>query len=277
MSKAKKMHTWRWTAAILPVIVAPAHAQLVGVECCVIEGYLQRIGLCASGPEADEMPLECVPAVACFGEFEDDASSAKLCLDAPDGDGEVSARSFCSSWRVDGTNVARRCALSEVAIDLFALCDDDRDGDLDLRDVAVFQNTFPLVPNAQQPQANPFVAECCVDEGALLGLGGCLGGPGAQFPGSGCDGEVSCVIGFAEPVGPGDELFQLCRAGEPQLPTSGRETCVVMEDVPFTPVFRCQAAPLPGISTFVMYDWDLDGDLDLADYSAFLASPAAAP
>lgn len=153
------------------------------------------------------------------------------------------------------------------------------DGDLDLVDFAVFQNTYPLIPNAEQPTANPFAVECCVDEAGLRQLGGCLSGPSATLPPPGCDSHLNCVVAFSEPVGPGDYLYQLCRDGEPILPENSKR-CFAVQDADFKPAFLCQAAPLSGVTTSAAFDADRDGDLDLADFARYqnsLAIPCRRP
>jgi hypothetical protein len=262
-----------------------ARGQIIGIECCATDADFQRIGLCMSGPGNEERPEGCPTAGICVIGYAHDGACGPQ-QTPPDDFG----RGLCSSWRVgDDEPVARCVAPPTIGIDLFSLYDHDvevypirvltepdqpADGDVDLMDFSVFQNIYPIFPNAVQPKANPFVAECCLAEDGLRRLGNCLSGPGIDTQPAGCESHLSCVIGFDAPVGPGDEMFQLCRAGEPLPPKTGLETCVGIEDTPFVPAFECQAAPLPGVDTFSTFDGDADGDFDLADYARYQYSLA---
>lgn len=210
--------------------------------------------------------------------------------------GPAPERAACTTWKSEGASVAHECvaAAGVPGLNLFHLLDHDDespfdqirpppgpqidadkpgDGDLDLVDFAVFQRSYTLIPNAEQPRANPFAVECCLDESGLRQLGGCIGGPAATLPPPGCDAHLSCVVAFPEPVGPGDYLYQLCRDGEPILPDLTK-TCFAAQDADFEPAFLCQAAPLSGVTTFAAFDADRDGDLDLTDYARYQYSLA---
>ncbi|MHC4697337.1 MAG: hypothetical protein ACYTFA_11390 [Planctomycetota bacterium] len=258
---------------VLPVresLLAPALGQLVSVECCITYGDLLTIGECLSGPVVTEVPDGCGPVGTCvisFGENQDVAAYA--C--APDQPGiPHPPRAYCTDWSLEGVEPEHEClADHNSGLDLFATVDADGDGDLDLRDVALFLETLEPVPRVRQSKAHVVSVECCLPAVELLRIGECMSGPGLTHAPGTCRFPASCTIGFSEPVYPGDFLHHLCGTGPPEPPDPADAFCASWYQTGEPAADVCEVDFASGVGSFVTFDSDGDGDLDLADLAVY--------
>lgn len=164
--------------------------------------------------------------------------------------------------------------LGGFGIDLFSVFDDDQDGDLDLIDVAVFMNTYDPAPKRVQSDARPVAAACCFTLNNQRSAGECLSGPDVLHSVESCDNQGICSIGFSALIEPGDYLYKMC-APAPSIPKDNSSAaCAFWSHVPEPIAFSCVASYDPGITPFVTFDADGDGDFDLSDLAAVLVEPA---
>lgn len=229
-------------ALVSLLVIAPGAAQVVSVKCCISEGNLIRIGECLSGPEPTEAPPACGSIATCvLGYGADTALMPQMCApDQPDLPDEP--RAICSSWVADNVPVTRQCVASaNTDFSPFDIYDADRDGDLDLRDIAVFQQIYESVPNEVQSEARLVFVECCT--------------PGSEQGSTDrvhLDSEIAtdtlangslpvCTLGFSGALGPGDYLYELCRPGAAPKSSSTGTECFSwsVDGVPV--VQRCEA------------------------------------
>ncbi len=243
-------------------------AQLVSVECCYNEDDLLKIGYCTSGPDGTQLPETCRPPGNCMLAF--GANTGLMALLCTGGEPQLpdGPRAMCSSWVLDQAPVVDECIASPLMeLNLFTTYDADRDGDLDLVDVAAFQELFHELPNPTQSDAMLVRVECCSPEASLLSLGLCLSGPGVINMPPECDSQAACTLGFSDAVQVGDFPYRLCRPESTTTigPSDFFCSSWTEEDVPS--VQSCQAADAAGVGTWLVFDDDGDGDLDLADFA----------
>jgi len=265
------MPTRALVAAItLTAFSPPVWAQLVSVRCCTEQADLERIGECISGPGNTSQPTSCLPAATCVLGFGDNAGLMESLCDPEQVLSPTPFRAYCSEWVDETATVVKQCvAKSNASINLFTVYDDDLDGDLDLQDLAVFDQVYDSVPKVEQSDAVLLSVECCVAESVVRAIGECLSGPGGTTIPSACDRTTTCVVGFSALVELGDWQYRLCTTGLPELPDPLTSYCVSwqMEGIPIT--HFCRGSRIAGNSFFVVSDSDGDGDVDLADFSVF--------
>lgn len=267
----------------LATLSPPAGAQLVSVRCCVEQADLERIGECLSGPGDTSQPSACPPAATCVLGFGD---NTKLMAGLCDSEQAVLPnwyRGYCSSWADETVNVVQECVSKpQGGVNLFTVFDDEGDGDLDLRDLAVFGQVYDSTPKLEQSDAVLVYVECCVPESVIRAIGKCLTGPGPSYhctgapggqtcsgnpiPGA-CDATATCVVGFSSVVEVGDYLNKLCKSGPAILPDPATSYCDSwrLEGIPIG--YSCPGSRIAGNTFFVVIDSDGDGDVDLADFS----------
>jgi hypothetical protein len=153
-------------------------------------------------------------------------------------------------------------------IDPHSVFDSDDDGDLDLRDLALFQQFPPLIHSIARPQAAVVQNECCLGESGLRNLGNCMSGPGQTDVPHTCQSAVECEVGFDQPVEGGDYAYQLCDVDGTIMPDASA-MCVSWSAAQMPLVDACPASHVPGITAFITFDADGDGDFDLTDYADF--------
>jgi hypothetical protein len=250
-----------------------AFAQVVSVDCCVLEEHLLRIGDCLSGPDGTETPSTCRSSATCVLGFGPDDLLAPVLCDPTQPELPDEQRAHCASWVDERLQATDYCVAAQAAgINLFTMYDADGDGDLDLEDVAVFQQTYQSVPKRVQSEAALVSVECCFSEEGLRNMGQCLSGPGVRCSPPVCELHAGCVLGFSDIVELGDYLYELCRGGPDTMPDPDESFCSswTVEDAPV--VQSCTGAYPQGINSFVVSDEDGDADLDLADLAAFQCS-----
>jgi hypothetical protein len=175
---------------------------------------------------------------------------------------------MCSSWVLDDAPVLDECVASPAAqIDVFSVYDADRDGDLDLADVAAFQELFRELPNAMQSDAMLVRVECCFPEASLLDLGLCLSGPGGVNMPPDCDSQAACTLGFSDIVQVGDFMYRLCRPESTTTIEPSDFFCSSWTEGSIQIVQSCQASDAAGVGSWLVFDDDSDGDLDLMDFA----------
>lgn len=159
---------------------------------------------------------------------------------------------------------------------LFETYDDDQDGDLDLYDVRVFSTSYDYVPKTVQSEAELVFTKCCIPETVISEIAECLSGP-IEPPGPrdqpnsspqplACALEPYCTAGFSAPLEPGDWLYKTC-AQSAGGPAPDPMHCYSWQTSEKPAVFECRAAHLPGLSLFVLIDFDNDEDVDLFDFA----------
>jgi len=244
---------------------------------------LQRIGECVSGPDVKSQPSPCPPASTCVLGFGDNQAMMVILCDPEQIVPPDPHRGYCSSWTDESVSVVQECvAKPNPSISLFTVFDDEGDGDLDLRDVAVFGQVYDTTPKLEQSDAILVYVECCVPVSVIRATGKCLTGPGPSYHCTGnprqvicsgnpipstCDAAATCVVGFSSVVEVGDYQYKLCASGPADLPDPSTSYCDSwhMEEIPV--VFSCRGSPIAGDSFFVVADSNGDGDVDLADFS----------
>ncbi len=270
----------RLIVIVLAITHVEAHsfAQVVSVQCCAAEHDMVSIGACMSGPSETQTPPTCEPTGTCVLSFGANTDLMDVVCDPDQPDLPNESRAFCTAWRYEGVPVTQQCVVSEnVGIDLLSMYDLDYDGDMDLRDLATFQRVYQSMPKQVQGDARLVYAECCFPEVGLRNIGQCLSGPGVPYSPRGCESKATCALGFSAAVEVGDLMYTLCRPGPATLDRSG-SFCLswrAEENVPIA--HHCDAAYAHGVTSFVVFDEDGDGDLDLADFAAFQREFALPP
>ena len=266
------------TAMICSLFTVDVYAQLVSVECCHYEGDLLKIGHCTSGPNATQLPEDCQPPGNCVLGFGANTELMGLLCAAEQPELPDEPRAMCTSWVLDDAPVVDECVASPATgINLFTIYDADRDGDLDLRDVAAFQELFHGIPNPTQSDAMLVRVECCFPEASLLSLGLCLSGPGVLDAPPECDSQAACTLGFSDTVQVGDFMHRLCRPESTTTigPSDFFCSSWVEEGVPI--VQSCEATEASGVGSWLVFDDDGDGDLDLVDFASLQRIFESAP
>lgn len=201
-------------ALVSLLVIAPGAAQVASVKCCISEGNLIRIGECLSGPEHTDAPPACGSIGTCvLGYGADTTLMPEMCApgqpDLPD-----EPRAVCWSWMADNVPITRQCvAAANTNFSQFDIYDADRDGDLDLRDIAVFQQIYKSVPNEVQSDARLVFVECCTPASEQGSTDGVYLEPHMANDPLAAGSLPFCTLGFSAPVGPGDYLYELCRPG----------------------------------------------------------------
>lgn len=234
-----------------------------------------------SGPHNAQQPTGCESAGNCALGFGDQTEVPSPLLDLCDPEQlelPDQSFSFCTSWGLEGAVITHECAAWESdTLTPFLLLDFDGDGDFDLLDLATFQNSFEPAPNDIQSDALLVSVECCMPQGDELALGLCLSGPAVVYAPAECESSASCILGFSEPLGPGDRLFRLCDAGRPELPDLDDSFCTSWQADQDQAAHFCRAATASGVNLFAVFDDDGDGDLDLKDFAGFQVDFQLAP
>ena len=256
------------TAVICSLLGVNCFAQLVSVECCYFEEDLLRIGQCTSGPDGTQLPETCRHTGNCMLAFGANTGlMALLCT----GDGPQlpdEPRAMCTGWVLDDAPAVDECVASPaMEINLFTTYDADRDGDLDLKDVAAFQELFDEVPNPMQSDAKLVRVECCFPEASLLSLGLCLSGPDVMDAPPECDSQAACTLGFSDTVEIGDFMYRLCRPESSTTIGPSDFLCASWTEEGIPIVHSCQATDASGVGSWLVFDDDDDGDLDLTDFA----------
>lgn len=257
-------------AITLTLLASLVRAQLVSVSCCTEQPDLEKIGECVSGPGDTLQPSSCPPAATCVLGFSDNSELMGSLCDPEQVIPPIPFRAYCSEWVDEASTVLTQCvAKSNASISLFAVYDDDQDGDLDLQDFAVFDQVYDSVPKLEQSDAVVAAVECCVPDSVVRAIGDCLSGPGGTTIPNACDRTATCVIGFSALVELGDWQYKLCASGPAALPDPSTSFCDSWqaEGIPIT--HSCRGSRIAGNSFFVISDSDGDGDVDLADFSVF--------
>jgi len=256
-------------ALICSLLAVDCFAQLVSVECCHYEEDLLKIGQCASGPGETQLPENCEPPGHCVLKFGANAELMGLLCDAEQPELPEESRAMCSSWVIDYAPVFDECIASAAAeIDLFSVYDADSDGDLDLRDIALFQELFREIPNPTQSEATLVYVECCFPEATLRSLGLCLSGPyGVEAPPD-CDAKAACTLGFSDTIELGDFMYRLCRPESTTTPGPADRFCSSWREEGIPIVQYCEATDAAGVGSWLVFDDDDDGDLDLRDFAS---------
>jgi len=253
---------------VLTLLAPPVWAQLVSVQCCTEQPDLDRIGECVSGPGGTTRPASCPPAATCVLGFGDDVVLMASLCDPEQVVPPTPFRAYCSEWADETATVVKECvAKSNASINLFTVYDDDQDGDLDLKDLAVFTQVYDSVPKLEQSDAVVVAVECCVPESIVRRIGECLSGPGGMSIPSACTGTATCVVGFSALVEVGDWQYKLCTTGPVELPDASTSFCVSWQTESMPIAHSCRGSHIAGNYFFVVSDTDGDGDVDLADYA----------
>ncbi len=265
------MPTRTLIAAITLTVLSPnVWAQLVSVRCCTEQPDLERIGECISGPGDTSQPTSCPPAATCVLGFGDNAGLMESLCDPAQVIPPIPFRAYCSEWVDETSTIVNQCvAKSNASINLFAVYDDDQDGDLDLQDLAVFDQVYDSVPKLVQSDAVLVAVECCVPDSVIRSIGDCLSGPGGTTIPGACDGTATCVVGFSELVELGDWQYKLCANGPAALPDPSTSFCDSWQMEGIQIIHSCRGSRTAGNSFFVVSDSDGDDDVDLADFSVF--------
>ena len=187
-------------------------------------------------------------------------------------------RAVCASWRDEHAFITEECVAADNAgVDLFTLLDYRGDGDLDLRDFALFQEGFGTFPKVIQAEARIVSLECCYPDGYVRGIGPCLSGPGVSSAPRACESGAVCEVGFSEPVELGDYMYELCSPGSIIMPDPLQSFCSTWAEEGGEPVQTCRAAYAQGVSPFTLFDHDCDTDLDMFDFASFQINFVPAP
>lgn len=254
----------------LTVLSPPASAQLVSVRCCTEQADLERIGECISGSGDTSQLTSCPPAATCVLGFGNNTGLMGSLCDSEQVIPPSPFRAYCSEWADESSTVTHECvAKPNASINLFAVYDDDQDGDLDLQDLAVFDQVYDSVPKLEQSDAVLVAVECCVPDSVVRAIGDCLSGPGGMTIPSACDGTATCVVGFSALVELGDWQNKLCASGPAVLPDPSMSLCHSWQTEGIPLAHSCRGSHIAGNSFFVVSDGDGDGDVDLADFSVF--------
>ena len=244
-----------------------SYAQVVSVECCISEGSLTRIGQCLSGPDNTTFPPSCGSIGTCVLGFDADTALASEMCDPAQPEIPDELRAVCRSWVAQEASVTQECVASpNTDFSHFEMYDADRDGDLDLRDMAVFQEVYRLLPLRTPSRARLVSVECCISEGNLTRIGECLSGPDNTNIPQTCGSIGTCVLGFDTNT---TLLPDMCDLRQPDIPDEPRAVCkswVVPESVVAQ---ECVASPHMDFNLFEMHDADSDGDMDLRDMAVF--------
>lgn len=258
---------------IIVLATTPALGQLVSSKCCISRDELLTFRDCLSGPVSTQIPDHCYRAGTCvigFGENQDTADV--LCT--PDQPGIPDPpRGYCTDWSLEGVEPEYEClAHHNSGFDLFTFWESDGDGDLDLRDVAWFLTTLDMyepVPRLRQSNAHIVSVECCFPAGELLRIGEGMSGPGWAIEPEALGYTPRCRVGFSEPVEPGDFLYRLCGTGPPDPPGPPDALCTSWQLVDEPVAQMCEVSLGSYMSSFVTFDDDGDGDIDLTDFAHF--------
>lgn len=250
-------------------------AQVVSVKCCISEGNLTRIGECLSGPDDTRIPSICGSIGTCVLGFDEPVDATGVLCDPAQPHIPDDPRAVCISWLVQEPTVAQECVASpNTDFNLFETFDADQDGDLDLRDMAVFQRTYQSVPKQVQSDARLVFVECCVPA-AGMGVGQKrISGADAAEDAAGS--QPVCTLGFSGLLEPGDYLYELCRPGTTPKPPEG-STCVSWSAADVPVAFLCEGA---GVCEYRCPTGD-DGGTDpggcFADFAGLEGPPEALP
>lgn len=225
-------------ALVSLLVIAPGAAQIVSVKCCISEGNLIRIGQCLSGPGDTDAPPACGSIATCvLGYGADTALMPQMCAgdqtDLPD-----EPRAICSSWIADNVSVVSQCVASaDTNFSPFDIYDADRDGDLDLRDIAVFQQVYESVPNEVQSDARLVFVECCTPASDQ-------GSPDSEIATDtlAAGSLPVCTLGFSGALGPGDYLYELCRRGSTPKAVAVAAECFSWSEEGVPVVQWCEAS-----------------------------------
>jgi hypothetical protein len=220
----------------------PAFAQVASVKCCISEDNLTRIGECLSGPDDTDVPAACGSIGTCVLGFGEHAVLTRELCDPDQPPLPDDPRAVCMSWIAMGATVTQECvAAPNTDFSLFDMCDADHDGDLDLRDMAAFQQVYESVPKEVQSKARLVFVECC--EPARRTPEPSADGSDAAMPEETVDvAEPFCILGFSGIIEPGDYLYELCEPGSDGLPEPGDATCVSWSAGYVSVAHLCQAA-----------------------------------
>jgi len=255
---------------VLGVFCPWAEGQLVSVRCCIEQPDLGRIGECISGPDDTSLPSSCPPAAICVLAFGNNTEVMESLCDPTQPVQPIPVRGYCSQWVDENFVVVHECtAKLNASINLFAVFDDEQDGDLDLWDLAVFNQDYDSVPKLEQSDAVVVYVECCVPEGVVRNIGACLSGPGGTTIPTACDAAANCVVGFSALVEVGDWLNKLCASGPRVPPDPSTSYCFSWQSEEIPIVHLCPGSHISGLAMFVVSDSDGDGDVDLCDFAVF--------
>ena len=250
-------------------------AQVAAVKCCISEGNVLRIGECLSGPDNTDVPPACGSIGTCVLGFDADIALMGEMCDPEDPEIPDDPRAVCRTWTTGNGVVTEQCVASaNTDFSLFKTYDTDGDGDLDLRDMAVFQQIYRPLPKQDRGVTQVVSVKCCISESNLIRIGDCLSGPDNTNVRAVCGSIGTCVLGFS---GDTTNMGELCNPRNPDIPDDPRAVCTswTTESAPATQ--RCVAAPNTDFSLFDTYDADGDGDLDLRDIAAFQRAYRSVP
>ena len=236
--------------------------------CCMNTNELQEIGLCVSGPGGLSRPTTCDEAGRCYYVVDGMTGSKEDGAFQNQSAGPIPSRAICSSALVAGP--VQKGPRGGDGIDLFSVFDADQDGDLDLKDIGAFLDTYEPAPNLLQSDAKLVAAECCFSHEEQLRVGTCLSGPKVKGPIGACVDQGTCVLGFSAPAGPGDQQYKLCMAGPFVEPKLSGAACEFWFEESVTAAFECNASYASGVTPFVTFDADGDADFDLVDLAKYL-------
>lgn len=255
---------------------APCDAQITTVECCFSESDFQGLGECMAGPGISEVPEECLTIGKCIFGFGADNSLMPAICDLSQAVDLPEPRAICTTWNNSDELTIERCiAKQPIGIDLFDWIDQlsDDDGDVDLRDYAIYQAGYQTVPRRVQSEARIVSVDCCYPGASLRAFGNCISGPGITPNISDCEFLSACEIGYSSPVEPGDFLFDLlCDLPPVTLPEPVESYCFSWSETNVVPVQTCGSSGGMGIPRTLETDVDNDGDLDLKDFAAFMVA-----
>lgn len=253
---------------VLGVFCTRTEGQVISVRCCIEQPDLERIGECVSGPGDTSLPSSCPPAATCALGFGSNADLMESLCDPAQSAQPVPVRGYCSEWSDDNSVAVHECTAGlNPSINLFAVFDDEQDGDLDLGDLAVFHQVYDSTPKLEQSDAVLVYLECCVPQAVVKAIGNCLSGPGeTALPGT-CNAAANCIAGFSAPVEVGDWLNRLCASGPIVPPDPSNSYCSSWQSEEIPTVYLCPGSHISGLAMFVVSDSDGDGDVDLRDFA----------
>ena len=136
-------------------------------------------------------------------------------------------RAVCNSWGAHDASISKDCVASPNAdFNLFKTFDADLDGDLDLWDIAVFQQNYLSLPKQVQSDARLVFVECCTPalENSEATKQTFEVAVAATATTTGM--QPTCTLGFSGILEPGDYLYRLCQPTAALNREVGDPSCV---------------------------------------------------
>lgn len=110
--------------------------------------------------------------------------------------------------------------------------------------------------------------KCCTSVSNEQCIGPCLSGPGIRQKPSGCQSHANCIYGFGPDPKSFDLAYGMC-AEDTFFPDQSNSWCNSWRELSIPVVELCAGKSPRGLSAYVIWDQDGDGDLDLRDFAKF--------